>query len=159
MHHPTKASFCILFFPVLNLWSIVFTILCTVLPLFSPFCVLSFHCFHHFVYCPSIVFTILCTVLSHSAVDTFFFRKLWWLFPPCFAEVLQMNDLLNREHFSHALTYCVCDTTCNWASVLMFQCRYDNAAVSPTYLAMGMLYFPVFGKLIKSTVWIWCSDT
>jgi hypothetical protein len=70
----------------------------------------------------------------------------------CFAEVLQMNDLLNREHFSHALTYCICDTTCNWASVLMFQCRYDNATLSLTCLAMGMLYFPVLGKLIKGTV-------
>jgi len=24
---------------------------------------------------------------------------------------------------------------------------------------MGMLYFPMLGKLIKGTVWIWCSDT
>jgi len=58
-------------------------------PLFSRFCVLSFH-----------------TVLL-----TLFFTKRWWLFfhVVCyFAEVLQMNDLLNREHFSHALTYCVC---------------------------------------------------
>jgi hypothetical protein len=63
-----------------------------------------------------------------------------------------MNDLLNREHFSHAFTYCVCDTTCNWASVLMFQCRCDNTAHSPACLAIGMLHFPMLGKLIKGTV-------
>jgi hypothetical protein len=110
------------------------------------------HCFHHFVY---FTFTQCCW-------HCIFFTKLWWLFfhSVCyFAEVLQTNDLLNREHFSHALTYCVCDTTCNWASVLMFQCRYDNATLSLTCLAIGMLYFPMLGKLIKGTVWIWGSDT
>jgi len=130
MHHPRIASFCILFFPVLNLWSIVFTILCT--------------------------------VLSHSAVDTAFYTKLWWLFfhVVCyFAEVLQMNDLLNREYFSHALTYCVCGTTSNCSSVLMFQYKYYNAALSLTCLAMGMFYCPVLGRLIKGTLWIWCSYT
>jgi hypothetical protein len=69
--------------------------------------------FHYYIYC-SLHGTVETGYIFKNFCNAFFMAHMY------FSEVLQVNTLLERKHFLHALTYCIWDKTHKRSSISGF---------------------------------------